>query len=592
MNPFCVAECHYEFSDLSSGNLIDSGDFTILPVFSKLKTYFFNRTETNEGQRLNRFDIKCQTQKARFCYTKSKEVERSSLITLNYELDEEQKKLMDAARGEIIELIRTNLLINQDLNESNLNIARINNSFSVKNLSEHSFSLYSKILNLNNSIKNLENLWRAKKVSEMQKGIAEIKPVAQEINKSENLLRKNVSSSIYLYNSLIDNITNVRLILKEISKFPLTNLFCDKFKGEILRFNAFIEAFANESNLDKKEENTKNVSSEIIAFYQEVKDESGEICSFETPVLEKNFTKISEVYIEKVIPEISLEESTPMCCFYGKCEKCCDENCSDKNYPIIFLHGHSVNKALPADYSLDALVKIKDELSKDGYINVGAMITSTTEEKPGLWGRVNAPVAITASYFFDVYRTETGEEIIVPSKTGSIDTYAIRLRDIIETVKHRTNKDKVIIMAHSMGGLVTRRYVQVFGDSDIEKVIFITIPNHGIDGKVEDSCPILGEKSTCRDMSKEGIFINKLNNAPQPAFPITNIIGVGCNMGSETGDGIVKNSSQFLSYATNYYINGKCDEFSLDFLHGTIVNPQQYPEVYEIIQNALNITQP
>ncbi|MEK6884003.1 MAG: hypothetical protein AABY22_30515, partial [Nanoarchaeota archaeon] len=44
MNPFCVADCHYELSDLSSGKLMDSGDFTIFSVFSKLKTYLFNKT--------------------------------------------------------------------------------------------------------------------------------------------------------------------------------------------------------------------------------------------------------------------------------------------------------------------------------------------------------------------------------------------------------------------------------------------------------------------------------------------------------------------------------------------------------------------
>ncbi len=587
MNPFCVAECNYEFVDLSSGNLIESGNFNIVSIFFKSKTYLFNKTETNESQKLDKFYIKCKTQEARFCYTKAEEIERSILITLNYGLDEEQTKVMNDSKKKIIELKKTNILIEQNLKESDLNTAGINHSFSTENFSEESFNLHNQIMSLNTSITNLENLLKAKKIFEMQKKIIETELIIQEINETENKLRENISSAIYLYNLLIDNITNTRFILNEISKLTLTNSSCDEFEEEIEKFNLLVGEFANESDLNKKDKDTKKLAFEIQAFYEEIKEESGEICSIGTPIIEKNFTKINWIYLEPVVPEISLEESGSLCCFYGKCEKCCDENCSDKNYPVIFLHGHSVNKALPADYSLDALAKIKERLSNEGYVDAGAMITSLVKEQPGLWGRINAPVTVTASYFFDVYKTEDGGEVIVPSKTDSIDTYAIRLRDIIEIVKYRTNKDKVIIVAHSMGGLVARRYVQVFGDSNIEKVIFITIPNHGIDDNIRNYCSILGEKSTCDDMDKNSIFINKLNNAPSPGFPVANIIGIGCDMGSETGDGIVKNSSQFLSYATNYYIEGSCNELNLKFLHSDIIDTEQYPEVYEIINQTL-----
>lgn len=374
MNPFCAAECHAEYYDLSSGWLIDSEDFNITPLFPKSKTYTIESTKTNEAQRLNLFSVKCRTQKERFCYTKSNEVERSVLITLNYGFDEQQRRIMN---------------------------------------------------------------------------------------------------------------------------------------------------------------------------------------------------------------------DSALCCLNNLCEKCCDNDCSDKNYPVIFLHGHSVNRALPPDYSLNALAKIKDKLTNEGYIDAGDMVTGYVREQPGLWGMVNAPVAVTASYFFDVYKTQYGEELIVPSKTESIDTYAIRLRDIIGNVKYRTNKDKVIIVAHSMGGLVTRRYVQIFGDSEIEKAIFITIPNQGIDGKVRDYCALLGEGSTCDDMDKDSIFINRLDNSLPPSFPIENVIGIGCDMGPETGDGIVKNSSQFLSFAKNHYIEGMCNELELAFLHKSILDVDKYPEVYDIINKTI-----
>jgi hypothetical protein len=58
-------------------------------------------------------------------------------------------------------------------------------------------------------------------------------------------------------------------------------------------------------------------------------------------------------------------------------------------------------------------------------------------------------------------------------------------------------------------------------------------------------------------------------------------------MGDETGDGIIKNSSQYLDYAINYYMEGSCNELSFDFLHENIVYPSKYPEVYNILKQIL-----
>jgi hypothetical protein len=138
-----------------------------------------------------------------------------------------------------------------------------------------------------------------------------------------------------------------------------------------------------------------------------------------------------------------------------------------------------------------------------------------------------------------------------------------------------------------MGGLVARKYMQIFGDADIEKAIFIDVPNHGIDDKVRQYCSLLGPKTACSDMDKDSLFINKLNTIQTEKVPIYNIIGLGCNMGTETGDGIVKNSSQYLDYATNFYVTGSCNELKFEFFHNQVLDPEKYPEVYEIIKNIL-----
>jgi hypothetical protein len=231
-------------------------------------------------------------------------------------------------------------------------------------------------------------------------------------------------------------------------------------------------------------------------------------------------------------------------------------------------------------------MEIKNNLTEEGYVDAGEFLISE-EEGGGFWGRVNVPIMVTASYFFDAYKTASGDTVTVSSKLEGVDTYAIRLRQIINTIKEKTGKDKVIIVAHSMGGIVTRRYLQVFGGESIEKVILVTVPNHGISDKVRSYCAVFGAETACNDMNEESILMNQLNNVKEEFSEIYNIIGIGCNMGDETGDGIVKNSSQFLDSAKNYYVNGSCDEFDFEFFHETILYPNFYPEAYKIIKKLL-----
>ena len=60
------------------------------------------------------------------------------------------------------------------------------------------------------------------------------------------------------------------------------------------------------------------------------------------------------------------------------------------------------------------------------------------------------------------------------------------LKELIDLLKFRTGRDKVVIVAHSMGGLVARSYMQIFGDEDVDKIIMITTPNKGVSGSVSN----------------------------------------------------------------------------------------------------------
>ena len=298
---------------------------------------------------------------------------------------------------------------------------------------------------------------------------------------------------------------------------------------------------------------------------------------------------IDEIKINKSLPmpvNIALEEPQPQCCVFNECYACCiTEKCSNENYPIVFLHGHSLNKDTSAEYSLDAFNKIQEKLENDGYLNAGAISLYTERDTPyGIWGMPKVPLTIKASYYFDLFR-EPENYLVVQTKSENMDTYAIRLKELIETIQYKTGKKKVIIIAHSMGGLVGRRYLQIFGSEKVEKLILIATPNKGIIGNVADYCTIIGEKLECRDMNANSLFMNKLNREKLPNIPIYNVVGTGCEMDKKTGDGIVLEKNSMLDGAKNFIINGTCRR--LEPLHTELLNIVKYPETYFVIKESL-----
>lgn len=62
---------------------------------------------------------------------------------------------------------------------------------------------------------------------------------------------------------------------------------------------------------------------------------------------------------------------------------------------------------------------------------------------------------------------------------ADIDAYAARVDERIAQVLALTGADRVILVCHSMGGLVARAYLRKFGGARIAKVITLGTPHHG-----------------------------------------------------------------------------------------------------------------
>ncbi|MBI4017190.1 MAG: alpha/beta fold hydrolase, partial [Candidatus Aenigmarchaeota archaeon] len=231
-----------------------------------------------------------------------------------------------------------------------------------------------------------------------------------------------------------------------------------------------------------------------------------------------NFGQVSANITYKIVSkiDINLSDNPPICCIFNECKPCCSaESCKNdpKTFPVIFLHGHSLAKGNSPEFSLDSFNKLQSKLQDDGYLNAGIVSLYSQNEplQQGVWGLSGKPVTVKVSYYYDAFRKDD-KYIVVPTKSENIDTYALRLDNLIAMVKERTGKPKVNIIAHSMGGLVARRYIQIFGEDYIDKLVMIGTPNKGISGAVGNYCGFVGESRECQDMQENSLFINKLND--------------------------------------------------------------------------------
>jgi triacylglycerol lipase len=116
---------------------------------------------------------------------------------------------------------------------------------------------------------------------------------------------------------------------------------------------------------------------------------------------------------------------------------------------------------------------------------VRALHTAANETKP-------TPVLLLHGYFSSrgmfskMIRTLADSDAIGPLYSmnvgpplGDIDKFATQLKHKIESICNETGADQVAIVAHSMGGLVTRAYLRAHRHERVAQIITIGSPHHG-----------------------------------------------------------------------------------------------------------------
>lgn len=618
---FCEASCSYELVNLGSGSVVKHQEELLLDDSKVNLSFTFHSPAKGEGQILYALKVTCANIKKRSCTRSDEKHRTSALITIDYTLNDEEVSAKATANKSLpafLASVKKLDLLTQELTQ---NLDTIEGSGEeLASLRERRDRLKEERDTLKRRAETDLSFWN-------QEEYQRIETVAVPLEEAQ-LVEQDLFTYVETQHELVDAINELG---EEANQYAIAFSFLNDerdafaYSQRILRFarrveqepmseasgrlttllneTARVEAFKEEGKKSllsaiAKEKARLNLTSinenasleQLYRKYQDLcmtnkSNESENVCvnATATPFEEIPSLQLEKLFFPAIVNltsdvETSLSTHTPVCCLNGKCETCCDGGC-EKAPPILFLHGHSVNERNAPEYSLETFSNFQEALP--GYVDAGVLTPYDryAEKERGVWGRMNEPVSVRGTYYYDSY-LNGGSYILSAEKSESIDTYAIRVKELVDTLRERTGSDQVTIVAHSMGGLVARRYLQIFGDENVAQLIMIGTPNHGVEASVASLCPWLGADKECEEMQASSPFLLRLNDpSNQPSISLTEFIGRGCDMHGENGDGVVTVESATLDGAENILVNGTCK--GSDLLHTALPKPSRFPQILE-----------
>lgn len=528
-----------------------------------------------------------------------------SINRINNELNNSENKIIND-----ILIFNKAAIVSTELKESS---KTLNNAYYFYSITNKAYPSSNNLIQLSNIEKiqiQYEESDIDETVSDLEKKLIELKRTADKIISNysvDNTTQLNRSNSV--------NIKFKKYLWANYSEYTNWQDLCmdmNNTYGQIIKHNQDVKPLDTNLTIEGKNisdaenlsrwylnkidtQKNRNISSlvSILPYITIPSDdllgEKNMVCSISEdyiPFLDiTEFQKISLPQYDSANLKIQFVEPKPSCCFYAECDPCTTNKTLN---PIIFVHGHLVNKDASPEKSQFAFAKIMESIEEYGYINSGDLdITQPTQSfQKGEWGHYNKPTMSSVSYYYISY-VDLGINTVQIQKTERIENYALRLNSYIDRVLYRTGAKKVNIVAYSMGGLVSREYMTIFGTEKVDIFITLGTPNKGVIGSVDKYCNIIGSADECGDMSADSLFIKQLNAhlvLPEHTYTIG---GSGCDMDGATGDGIVTINSSMLPNTTHFTIKGKCTDILKTEMHGDMLDPDKYPAIPKIITNIL-----
>ena len=266
-------------------------------------------------------------------------------------------------------------------------------------------------------------------------------------------------------------------------------------------------------------------------------------------------------------------------------------------YPVVLVHGW-LGKAV--DYG-----NYEAKLQGDGIAESKGVIETYSNASicPEQWPMA---IVVSAEYYSEA------------NKNKGIEEYAKELDHAVEIVRNCTGSNQVIILAHSMGGLVSRKYMVDYGNEHVYKLITLATPHYGFNEFTRSEIILMmlhlftGREGEVEQMRPDSDFLKELdkadigyrekivsigtysaaNNTLIYSLPIfkSEIMNFEKQYFNNT-DIIVKLDSTRLAGSKYYLVEGCSHTEILNFrnIHpkGPINNPKTCPDAYEIVKKEI-----
>ncbi len=236
-------------------------------------------------------------------------------------------------------------------------------------------------------------------------------------------------------------------------------------------------------------------------------------------------------------------------------------NTTLESNPLILLHGF--NAFFSTSIGEFSMIEMQSKLCDDlNYENKGIYLEDMT------CSMINGnKTAIRVSYYGNI-------------NDFDIERYTDNLQIIVDRIKNCTGSEEVNIIAHSMGGIVTRNLIERDKHS-IDKLIMLGTPNHGglYDiGNIADKFAKEWQYNLTIDfiqLSENDEFMQNLGglNKNTEYYTIAGII-------DSKGDGIIEKESVKLNISKQHKI--------VNCSHIALKHPSLCPEAYKAVKEILN----
>ncbi|MEK6760812.1 MAG: alpha/beta fold hydrolase [Nanoarchaeota archaeon] len=422
----------------------------------------------------------------------------------------------------------------------------------------------------------------------------EVKSSVKNVNLfGKKLDLRDYSSLVQQYNSaslserqeLIYKIDNETLRLKQKGEELTSNQtgFLMFFKK--IYYSVFGEKQKIDESMSLETDNIINLSGDFVNFYA---DNCDGVVEIKTSTAKSNDINTTD---QKSDIDTTITTSRETC----KDENgdttfnCCNDD-SYKNredlYPIIFVHGHAFESDNnPIQEELRTFDEMSNYFKQNGYIDGGFLYPeSAAQLSKGLWAYCK-PVVFKVTYYEGITNGAPAQY----NYKSSIAEYSPVLKKEVDQILTATNKDRAIIVAHSMGGIISRYYLRNdVGKNKIDKLITIATPNYGTVDAVDFGANYLGGKNESKEMGRGSDFLEKLNYPHDSLVDSYTLVGNISKVPIKLGtyctncDGVVYATTAQLKEAKgNFVFNGS------NYSHTSIYNRQDVAQkVLDIIKNT------